>query len=74
MTQTVPVRRRSATRTARAESRLHPARARPYRESLATATAWSSSSTGMTVRTGPKISSWAMREAGSAPVKMVGAK
>jgi hypothetical protein len=40
---------------------------------LATATA-SSSSTGMTVRTGPKISSWAMREAGSAPVKMVGAK
>ena len=40
--------------------------------SLAVATAWSSSSTGITLRTGPKISSWAMTEELSTLANTVG--
>jgi hypothetical protein len=61
LTQTVPARSFRATRWARFTSRVHTAAASPYGESFATRTASSSSSTSMTDRTGPKISSRATR-------------
>src|SRR5258707_15393223 len=57
----LPVRTRRATRRPRAGSPAHTPPENPYGESLATATASSSSSQGMRQSTGPKISSRATR-------------
>ncbi len=46
--------------------------ASPYRVVFASRSASSSVSNGMTVSTGPKISSWAVRESLSSPVITVG--
>ena len=72
--QTVPVRRPSATFTARPLSADHTPPANPYVESLAMATASFSSSKAITARTGPKISSRAIRMSLRTPVKIVGRK
>src|SRR5262245_19148999 len=55
---TVPARSREATRWARATFPEHTVEARPYLVPFALAIASSSDLSGVTVTTGPKISSW----------------
>src|ERR1700683_4102067 len=65
LTATCPASRRRPTPTARPTSLVHTEATSPYSVPLATSTASSSSSTVSTDKTGPNISSWAMRMLGS---------
>ncbi len=71
-TQSVPVRMRRATAIARSSLALSTIPERPYCELFAIRTASSSSSYGMTARTGPKISSCAIVASGSTSTNNVG--
>lgn len=63
---------RRATRIARSSSALWTAPDSPYLEWLAIRTASSSSSNGITARTGPKTSSWAISLSGATCARRVG--
>ena len=69
---TVPALIRLATRWPRAGSPVHTVAISPYRTSFAIRIASFSSSKGMTVTTGPKISSCATVIAFSTPASTVG--
>src|SRR4051794_19766535 len=71
-TEMVPVRMRRATARARSTSVPTTAPDRPNSELLAMATASSSPSCGITARTGPNTSSWAMVESWSTPTSTLG--
>src|SRR5712692_4412736 len=71
-THTIPESRRAATRCARERSRVQTEADRPYRVAFASCTAWSASSNGCRVATGPKISSWLVRQDGPRPSMTVG--
>ena len=61
-THTVPASMRSATRCARLRFSVQSVAARPYGVALAIATASFSVLNGVMVTTGPKISSWFVRQ------------
>src|SRR5207248_7566852 len=63
-THTVPASIFSASRCARPRSRVHRDADRPYLTPLTIANNSSSRSNGVTVTTGPKISSWLTRQSG----------
>ena len=72
LTCVMPVSRCSITAKARDRSRVKTLPVRPKRTLLAASMAWSTVSTRMTLRTGPKISSVAMRASLSTRSKTVG--
>jgi len=72
LTLTVPTRSRAATLAARSGSAENTVPLSPYGESLAMRTASSSPSWGITVSTGPKISSRATRASLVSPAITVG--
>src|ERR1019366_7345636 len=70
-TESVPACTAFAMRRARLESRVQIEPDSPYGVSLARATAWASSSKGVTATTGPKISSRQTRSRGSTGARTV---
>src|SRR5690606_2738026 len=70
---TMPARSPAPKRWARLRSRVQTLADRPYSLALASSSAWSSSSKGCSVATGPKISTVLVAQCGPSPSMIVGA-